>query len=428
MDTVGKPGTPKTSLGPQTPHMRRAKPLPHHGRLPGGHASDGDAVVLSTSFATEVFVRCGSSPSARNSRCWRQAQESYECLTHLLAQAGATLAHVVAEKIFFRDIAADIVDFQDVRSDHYQDAGVGGNRLPATTYLEQPPCRPGQALEIQAYAVVPNSPALAAVEAVSPAAEHGTAKVVRIGDCRHLYVANLIGKSSTGQLPKSFRDQCDAMFAQANHLVQSHTASFADVLRTWLYLDDMDGDYGELNASRNRFFAEHAVRRLPASTGIGGGPHPRGARCAMDLYTLLNPQGAKIEVMHTPTLNEAAEYGSSFSRGMKVVLPEKTLLFISGTASVDEAGATVHVDDVAAQIDRMLVNIAELLRPHGATFGDVAQAITYLKSPEYLDAFRQTAAQRGLGEAPNTLVKADVCRPDLLCEMEAIAVLPGERA
>ncbi len=33
---------------------------------------------------------------------------------------------------------------------------------------------------------------------------------------------------------------------------------------------------------------------------------------------LLNPEGADIDVMHTPTLNEADEYGSAFSRGMKV--------------------------------------------------------------------------------------------------------------
>jgi enamine deaminase RidA (YjgF/YER057c/UK114 family) len=129
-------------------------------------------------------------------------------------------------------------------------------------------------------------------------------------------------------------------------------------------------------------------------------------------------------VMHTPTLNEADEYGSSFSRGMKVVLPEKTLLFISGTASVDERGETVHLNDVRRQVERMLLNVRELLRPHGAKFSDVAQVITYLKRSSYLQTFRDVWKDWGLDGLPNSFVEAGVCRPNLLCELEAIVILP----
>ena len=128
--------------------------------------------------------------------------------------------------------------------------------------------------------------------------------------------------------------------------------------------------------------------------------------------------------MHTPTLNEADEYGSSFSRGMKVVLPEKTVLYISGTASVDEQGATVHLDDVRKQVERMLLNVQELLRAQDSTFADVVQVITYLKRHSYLSTFVDVWQQWGLAGLPNSFVEAGVCRPDLLCELEAIAIIP----
>ena len=166
------------------------------------------------------------------------------------------------------------------------------------------------------------------------------------------------------------------------------------------------------------------MARLPASTGIRAGLYPRDSLCSFDLYSLLDTDGAAIEVMHTPTLNEADEYGSSFSRGMKVVLPEKTVLYVSGTASVDEYGATVHKDDIQKQIERMLLNVRELLRPHGSTFADVVQVITYLKHARYLPTFLDTWKQWELNGLPNSFVEAGVCRPDLLCELEAIAIIP----
>ena len=104
--------------------------------------------------------------------------------------------------------------------------------------------------------------------------------------------------------------------------------------------------------------------------------------------------------------------------------PEHTCLFISGTASVDEEGTTVHTDDVRGQIKRMLLNVEQLLRPHGAGWDDLVQAVTFLKSADYLELFQAICVEQGLAEAPNTIVEADVCRPELLCEMEAIAVLP----
>jgi enamine deaminase RidA (YjgF/YER057c/UK114 family) len=202
--------------------------------------------------------------------------------------------------------------------------------------------------------------------------------------------------------------------------------TFPQVLRTWCYLNDIDRDYDQFNLSRNAFFEREGVKRLPASTGIRAGLYPPAAQCSFDLYSLLNPEGVPVEVMHTPTLNEADEYGSAFSRGMKVVLPEKTVLYISGTASVDEQGATVYLDDIRRQVERMLLNVKELLRAQNSSFADLVQVITYLKRRSYFNTFLDVWKQWGLDGLPNSFVEAGVCRPDLLCELEAIAIIPHE--
>ena len=76
----------------------------------------------------------------------------------------------------------------------------------------------------------------------------------------------------------------------------------------------------------------------------------------------------------------------------------------------------------------MLRNIRGLLEPHGATFDDIVQGTTFLKNAEYLDLYQQVLEAWQIAQVPNTLVEAGVCRPDLLCEMEALVILPNRRA
>jgi enamine deaminase RidA (YjgF/YER057c/UK114 family) len=128
--------------------------------------------------------------------------------------------------------------------------------------------------------------------------------------------------------------------------------------------------------------------------------------------------------MSTPTLNEAWMYGSDFSRGLKTRDENKITLHVSGTASIDEAGNTVHVGDLESQAGRMLVNISALLDAQGASFRDVVSAVTYLKYAEDAPRLRAIVRERGFEGFPWTLVEAPICRPNLLCETEAVAVLP----
>jgi 2-iminobutanoate/2-iminopropanoate deaminase len=135
-------------------------------------------------------------------------------------------------------------------------------------------------------------------------------------------------------------------------------------------------------------------------------------------------------------LNEAFDYPrpSSFSRALRIDLNGLAIVFISGTASVDENGNTVHAGDFRAQIRRTYRNITELLASAGATWEDVVRTTNYLRDIERdYAAFNEerTAffAAQELDPLPaSTGIQAILCRPDLLVEIEAIAMfIPGEK-
>jgi enamine deaminase RidA (YjgF/YER057c/UK114 family) len=239
-----------------------------------------------------------------------------------------------------------------------------------------------------------------------------------------VYLNNLTGGEGPGD-GLDFSAQAADMFARAEAILQRESISFPQVLRTWVYVNNIDRDYAALNNVRTAFFQKHGVSRLPASTGIQGATYPRERACAMDVYTLVGKKPVQAEAMHAPTMNEAACYGSSFSRGMKVIREDSIALYVSGTASIDANGNIAHVGSLEGQAHRMLQNVEELLAGEGARLSDLVAAITYLKEPRLLDGFLTVCEDRAVPmNIPNTISVADVCRPEWLCEIEGIAICP----
>jgi len=135
------------------------------------------------------------------------------------------------------------------------------------------------------------------------------------------------------------------------------------------------------------------------------------------------------------TLNEAYDYPkpSSFSRALRLDIKGVTILLISGTASVDENGNTVHAGDFRAQCWRTYQNITGLLEAEGATWKDIVRTTCYLRDIERdYEAFNEIRTQffkeQGLNPLPaSTGIQAILCRPDLLIEIEAIAIFETDR-
>ena len=89
----------------------------------------------------------------------------------------------------------------------------------------------------------------------------------------------------------------------------------------------------------------------------------------------------KRAITNLKVLNEAYDYSkpSSFVRGMRIDLNGLVILLISGTASIDEYGKTVHVGDFRAQCQRTFKNITGLLEAEGCTWKDIVRTSCYLR-------------------------------------------------
>lgn len=354
----------------------------------------------------------------------QQAHSMYANLFDTLLEHGANPRNVITEKVFFSDVDRQFRDLGEIRRLGYNGLSLASEYLPATIFLHQPPSYPGRLCELQVYAAFPKEGNDLRVTTLEGLPGLASGKAVEYGGLRHIYLNNLTGGEGPGD-GLDFSAQAGDMFARAEAILRREGVPFRQVLRTWIYVNNIERDYGVLNRVRTAFFRAHHVDRLPASTGIQGATYPRERGCAMDAYALAGDGPVQAETIHAPSMNEAAHYGSSFSRGMKVTRPDNTILYVSGTASIDTEGNVVHVGDFEGQAHRMLQNVEELLSTQGARLSDLVSAITYLKAPQFLDAFLKVCEARSVpGNIPNTISVADVCRPEWLCEIEGIAVCP----
>jgi 2-iminobutanoate/2-iminopropanoate deaminase len=149
------------------------------------------------------------------------------------------------------------------------------------------------------------------------------------------------------------------------------------------------------------------------------------------LQEVTNAKVEKRAITNLNVLNEAYDYGSAFSRGMRIDLNGLTILLISGTASIDEQGRTVHVGDLRRQTRRTFANITALLAAEGATWKDVVRTTCYLRDIERdYQVFNEERTafykEQRLNPVPaSTGIQAILCRSDLLVEIEAIAMFRG---
>ncbi|MFK8032175.1 MAG: Rid family hydrolase [Gammaproteobacteria bacterium] len=366
--------------------------------------------------ARELFISV--LPTLQSSEAVDQTEAAYQAVRCVLQSEGVGFESVVCETLFHRDLNANLKAVRTVRD---RLVGAAADAVPVVTEIEQPPLSKHAWLELSIQAIVPIIPtSFEAIRAGSfcecPECERSQGVAVRIDDESRLYSGVLYGAG------KSVYEQTRDMFVRAEEMLHQVGMDFGDVVRTWIYLPKIDRDYADLNRSRRDFFDERGVNPPPASTGIGAGlvePH----LVCLRVYAVKGKHALPKILMTTPTLNEAPSYGADFSRGMRVAESNREILHISGTASLDETGSTVHVGDFDAQANRMLVNVAALLEAQGACFSDVVSAITYVKNPADGDRLKSIFEARGYEGFAHVMVNAAVCRSELLCETEAIAIV-----
>ncbi len=222
-------------------------------------------------------------------------------------------------------------------------------------------------------------------------------------------------------------DQTAEEFEALKSFLACRNANVADhTVRTWLYCRDVDNNYAGLVQARNHFFAENNLTsdtHFIASTGIEGQSATPKRLVKMDSINYPGLQNGQMLYLSAPEmLSPTAIYGVSFERGTQLLFGDRSHIFISGTASIDHEGKVLHLYDVVRQTHRMLDNILALLEKANASEKDIKLATLYLRDPADAKAVQQVIFERFGSGIPLVTVKAPVCRPEWLVEMECIAI------
>ena len=220
--------------------------------------------------------------------------------------------------------------------------------------------------------------------------------------------------------------QTESLLINYEETLQRFGATLADnCIRTWFYVRDVDTQYAGMVKARRENFIEQGLTEHThyiSSTGIGGLPADTRALVQLGTYALVGFDPSQQRYLYAKThLNPTYEYGVTFERGTVVDYGDRSHVYISGTASINNKGEVVHVGDIVKQTERMWENVGALLAEAETTFDDIVQIIVYLRDiSDY--AIVKAMFERKFPDTPFVITHAPVCRPTWLIEMECVAV------
>ena len=358
-----------------------------------------------------------------------QIQEALSVVRSVLGKQPQPMA-VTVQTVFLKDA-------RDQAACELAFAAFYGLRRPVTNFVLQPPCS-GAALAIEAWAIGGKEVRV----------EHfgSQALAVNYDGVRWVYCAGITPDTSVGGVYPQTLDALGRM-----RTVLAHAGSrFERVVRTWFYLGGITEPeagiqrYQELNRARTDFYCEIPFHGwslagagprgvYPASTGIGAAGRGLVASCValetnrsdLRLVPLENPQQTPAyayDARHSPQ-------SPKFSRAVALVLGKYVTTWVSGTASIVDSESR-HPGDPEGQTGQTIDNIERLiaadnfashgLKGAGARLGDLAKIRVYLKRAEDLAKCR-AICERRFGPVPAIYAVADICRPELLVEIEGVA-------
>jgi enamine deaminase RidA (YjgF/YER057c/UK114 family) len=244
-----------------------------------------------------------------------------------------------------------------------------------------------------------------------------------------LHLAAVRGARPGGSLADGAHAQADQMFTNVGLGLKAHGFEYRQVVRTWIYMARLLEWYGDFNRVRTAHYAPAGLgveggAAFPASTGIQG--RSAGEECLADVLALDSdgPQSAAaLPIRRSPRQDQSFNYGSAFSRGMAIAIEGTRTVHISGTASINPAGDSIHVGDAELQSLETLMCIAAILEEQGGSLANITSATLFCKNRDAWEAWKRVTRLLKVPEFPKVCVLADVCRHDLLVEMEAVATI-----
>ena len=361
----------------------------------------------------------------------QQTNDALGVIDAVAREEGARGA-IVHQSVFLADIG-QIDECRQIIREFY------GKDMPATSYIPQPPCE-GKLL---------------AVECLGVGQERGKVEIDRVSEqlvvVRHNRIAWAHCAPTVPQTAVSGAyDAAMSGFEHIRMLLGGVNISFGQVIRTWLYcggIGEKNGAascYQEMNRARANFYQDirfldghmpkvHRGPVYPASTGIG----IDGQGIMLSAIALATDREDIIAVpLENPRQTPAYDYSTcyspaspKFSRAIAISCGDYATIFVSGTASITRS-ETQHISDAAAQTHETLDNIVALVSEEnlsrhglpglGTSLDGLGLVRVYVKRQEDYATVRAVCRKR-LGELPAIYAIADVCRPELLVEIEGVA-------
>jgi len=233
-----------------------------------------------------------------------------------------------------------------------------------------------------------------------------------------------LGGIVAANLDASREEQTQSVFHRMEQALSEAGMTFLNVVRTWFYNAGMLEWYDVFNKVRTAYFVEQGLldKFVPASTGIGClNGHAGALTGGLLAIQPGNGQAGPREVL-SPLQRSSMEYGSAFSRATEFTAGGVRRLFISGTASIEPGGRSVHIGDVRAQIELTLDVVQAILLSRDMDWNSVSRSIAYFKDAASEPVLQECMAERGMPRLPGLRAHTDICRDDLLFELELDAV------
>ena len=295
------------------------------------------------------------------------------------------------------------------------------------TWIQGAPLQHNEFAGVQIWGIAPKDRRTSVATVENPSTDRGRLLTGR--GFRLLHLPSVRGTRPGGTLAKGAVAQAQQMFLNAGLGLQAHGFQYRNVVRTWIYLARLLEWYGEFNAVRTAHYRPAGLGlkggpAFPSSTGIQGSSH--GEECVMDLLALDSEgpdRAAALPILRSARQDSSFNYGSAFSRGMTLKIEGRRTVHVSGTASINAAGASAHVGDAEMQSVEMLLCIAAILEEQGGSLANITSATLFCKDRSSWEAWMRVSRLLQIPCFPRVCVLADVCRPDLLVELEAVAAI-----
>jgi enamine deaminase RidA (YjgF/YER057c/UK114 family) len=230
----------------------------------------------------------------------------------------------------------------------------------------------------------------------------------------------------------------EAAFGQLKDILESEGMTFNDIVRQWNYIGGITDctiageNYHMFNQVRSRQYGMYrTVEGFPAATGIGmvhGGVN-------LEVFAVKPDDSYEIRPVNNPDQVRPYEYGRKvlrgiqapqFERALLLAGADETTLFVSGTASI-LGQDTVGLNDVARQTVVTIENILKLVEAGRSSLdsnralcdtGNTVLLRVYIKKQSDFEVVRKICDSY-FSDAPAVYIQADVCRTNLLVEIEA---------